>query len=79
MFPLRSPINNSVWKRLGNAVLVRSRKLQKSIQVNNASCSLSFPWTRKTVDEQHVFMAFTVSNSVWKRLENVALARTGKL
>ena len=33
----------------------------------------------KTMDEQHVFMAFTVRDSVWKHLENAAFARLGKL
>ena len=43
------------------------------------SYALAFSWSRKTIDEQHVFMAFTVSNSVGKRLENAAFARSGKL
>ena len=72
-------VNNCEWKHLGNSAHVRSRNLQKNILVNSASCLLPFPWSRKTMDEQHVFMAFTVRDSVWKRLENAALARSGKL
>ena len=48
-------INSSVWKSLENAALVCSRKLQKNIQVNNASYALPFPWRRKTTDEQFTF------------------------
>ena len=33
------------------------------------SYTLAFPSNRKTIDEHHVFMAFTVSNSVGKRLK----------
>ena len=67
-------------KRLENAAFVRSGKPQKkNIQENNASCSLAFPWSKKTIDEQHVFTAFTISNSVGKRLEIAAFASSGKL
>ena len=43
------------------------------------SYTLAFASNRKTIDEHHVFMAFTVSNSVGKRLENAAFAHSGKL
>ena len=72
-------VNNCVWKHSENWALVRSRKLQKNILLNSASCLLPFPWSRKTMDEQHVFVAFTVRDSVWKHLENATFARLGKL
>ena len=34
---------------------------------------------QKTIDKHLVFMAFIVNNSVGKRLENAAFARSGKL
>ena len=43
------------------------------------SCTLAFSWSRKTINKHHVFIAFTVDNSVGKRLENAAFARSGKL
>ena len=43
------------------------------------SCTVVFSWSRKTIEKHHVFMAFTVSYSAGKRLENAAFARTGKL
>ena len=52
---------------------------KKNIQENNASCSLAFPWSKKTIDEQHVFTAFTISNCVGKRLEIAAFGSSGKL
>ena len=47
--------------------------------LRKTSYALAFSWSRKTIDEHRVFMAFTVSNSVGKRLENAAFARSGKL
>ena len=43
------------------------------------SCTLAFSWSRKTINKHHLFIAFTVDNSVGKRLENAAFARSGKL
>ena len=43
------------------------------------SCTLAFSWSGKTINKHHVFIAFTVDNSVGKRLENAAFARSGKL
>ena len=47
--------------------------------VRKTSCTLAFSWSRKTINKHHVFIAFTVDNSVGKRLENAAFARSGKL
>ena len=80
MFSLRSSLYalvimcETAWKCgfhvLGKTVEKRSGK---------KSYTLAFPSNRKTIDEHHVLMAFTVSNSVGKRLENSAFARSGKL
>ena len=43
------------------------------------SFTLAFSWSRKTINKHHVFIALTVDNSVGKRLENAAFARSGKL
>ena len=40
---------------------------------------LAFSWSRKTIHKYRVFMAFTVSNSVGKHMENAAFGCTAKL
>ncbi len=63
-----------------------ARQMQRSrawenyrITFRKTSYTLAFSWSRKTIDKHHVFMAFTVSYSVGKRLEIALFARTGKL
>ena len=40
---------------------------------------MAFSWSRKTIDELLVLMAFTVRNSAGKRSTNATFARSGKL
>ena len=79
MFSLRSPLYafvilcETVWK-----CGFRTARENYGKTLMKRSYTLAFPSNGKTIDE-HVFMAFTVSNSVGKRLENAAFARSGKL
>ena len=77
MFSLHSPLI-TLWEN--------AWKMQRSGARENygktfrkTSCTLAFSWSRKTIEKHHVFMAFTVSNSVGKHVENEAFAHTGKL
>ena len=70
-------ISNSVWNRLEMRLSRARENYRKTFR--KRSYTLAFPSNGKTIDEHHVFMAFTVSNSVGKRLENAAFARSGKL
>ena len=79
MFSLRSPLYafvilcETAWK-----CGFRTARENYGKTFMKRSYTLAFPSNGKTIDE-HVFMAFTVSNSVGKRLENAAFARSGKL
>ena len=64
-------------KRWENAAIARSENFSKMFR--KTSYTVAFSWNRKTIGKHHVFMAFTVSYSAGKRLENAAFARTGKL
>ena len=67
-------LSENTWKMQRSRAWENYRKT-----VRKTSCTLAFPWSRKTINKHHVFIAFTVVNSVGKRLENAALARSGKL
>ena len=68
-------VGNSMEKRLENASSVCA--LGKTIEkrAGKTSLTLAFSWSRSTIDKHHIFMVFTVGNSVGKRSENAALAR----
>lgn len=76
MFSLRSPLYalvilcETAWKCGFRAARENYWKTFRK-----RSYTLAFPSNRKTIDEHHVFMAFTVSNSLGKRFENAAFAR----
>ena len=70
-------LSNYLGIRLENAAIARSGKLYKNVQENKLS--VAFSWSRKTIDELLVFMAFTVCNSAGKRSTNATFARLGKL
>ena len=58
----------------------RSRARENfSKMFRKTSYTVAFSLNRKTIGKHHVFMAFAVSYSAGKRLENAAFARTGKL
>ena len=67
-----------LWENAWKTQRLRAREnCRKTFR--KTSYALAFSWSRKTIDEHHAFMAFTVSNSVGKRLENAAFARSRKL
>ena len=70
-------ISNYLGIRLENAAIARSGKLSKNVLENKLS--VAFSWSRKTIDELLVFLAFTVCNSAGKRSTNATFARLGKL
>ena len=71
-------INNCAWKRLENAALARSRKLQKNILVNNASCSLPFPYSRKNNGRATRFHGLHCSWFCVETLEKCSIRALGK-
>ena len=64
----------NAWKMRRSRARVKYR-----ITFSKTSYILAFSWSRKTIEKHHVFTAFTVSNSVGKRLQIAAFARSGKL
>ena len=70
-------MSNYLGIRLENAAIARSEKLSKNVLENKLS--VAFSWSRKTIDELLVFLAFTVCNSAGKRSTNATFARLGKL
>ena len=66
MFSLHSPLI-TLWENAWKMQRSRAREnYEKTFR--KTSCTLAFSWSRKTIEKHHVFMAFTVSNSVWKML-----------
>ena len=77
MFSLHSPLI-TLWENAWKMQRSRARE-NYGKTFRKTSCTLAFSWSRKTIEKHHVFMAFTVSNSVGKHVENEAFAHTGKL
>ena len=76
MFSLHSPLI-TLWENAWKMQRSRARE-NYGKTFRKTSCTLAFSWSRKTIEKHHVFMAFTVSNSVWKVLGkcSVALGKT---
>ena len=77
MFSLHSPLI-TLWENAWKMQRSRARE-NYGKTFRKTSCTLAFSWSRKTIEKHHVFMAFTVSNSGGKHVENEAFAHTGKL
>ena len=76
MFSLHSPLI-TLWENAWKMQRSRARE-NYGKTFRKTSCTLAFSWSRKTIEKHHVFMAFTVSNSVGKMLGKCSVCALGK-
>ena len=76
MFSLHSPLI-TLWENSWKMQRSRARE-NYGKTFRKTSCTLAFSWSRKTIEKHHVFMAFTVSNSVGKMLGKCSVCALGK-